>query len=130
MLLIDNATVEQVLSMEDCIASQEQAFRGLLTGDAVNRQPAGLVQLAHPVLPRLSALVAGDVGRLERAGHRHDLGQVGTPFAQERLEPRHRGQLAGGGDAVPARSQPEAGDRSQSRTYCLSKLGWARPGDH
>jgi alanine dehydrogenase len=37
LLLIDNATVEQVLSMEDCIASQEQAFRGLLTGDAVNR---------------------------------------------------------------------------------------------
>ena len=37
MLLIDNETVEQALTMEACIESQEQAFRGLLTGDAVNR---------------------------------------------------------------------------------------------
>lgn len=37
MLLIDNATVEHVLTMEDCIESQERAFRGLLTGDAINR---------------------------------------------------------------------------------------------
>lgn len=37
MLFIDNATVEAVLSMEDCVSAQEEAFRGLLTGDAVNR---------------------------------------------------------------------------------------------
>lgn len=37
MLLLDNACVAQALSMADCIESQEQAFRGLLTGDAVNR---------------------------------------------------------------------------------------------
>ncbi len=37
MLFIDNATVSAVLSMDDCVAAQEEAFRGLLTGDAVNR---------------------------------------------------------------------------------------------
>jgi ornithine cyclodeaminase/alanine dehydrogenase-like protein (mu-crystallin family) len=37
MLLIDNACVARVLTMPACIESQEQAFRGLLTGDAVNR---------------------------------------------------------------------------------------------
>lgn len=37
MLMIDNKVVEQVLTIEDCIESQEKAFRGLLTGDAVNR---------------------------------------------------------------------------------------------
>jgi len=37
VLLIDNAVVEQVLTMEGCIESQEEALKGLLTGDAVNR---------------------------------------------------------------------------------------------
>ncbi len=34
MLLIDNAVVEQVLPMDDCIAAQGAAFAGLLTGAA------------------------------------------------------------------------------------------------
>ncbi len=33
-----------------------------------------------------------------------------------------------GGASTPFRSHPDAGDVSQSRTNCLSKLGWARPG--
>jgi len=37
VLLIDNAVVENVLTMQACIESQEAAFRGLLTGDAINR---------------------------------------------------------------------------------------------
>jgi ornithine cyclodeaminase/alanine dehydrogenase-like protein (mu-crystallin family) len=37
MLLIDNAVVEKVLTMKDCIAVQEAAFAGLLTGAAVAR---------------------------------------------------------------------------------------------
>lgn len=37
MLLIDNKVVEQVLTMKDCIAAQEQAFAGLLTGAAIGR---------------------------------------------------------------------------------------------
>jgi len=37
VLLIDNAVVEQVLTMEGCIESQEEALKGLLTGDAINR---------------------------------------------------------------------------------------------
>lgn len=32
VLFIDNQTVEQVLTMEDCIAVQEEAFRGLAMG--------------------------------------------------------------------------------------------------
>lgn len=32
-----------------------------------------------------------------------------------------------GGGASDARSQPEAGDVSQSRTYCLSRLGCTTP---
>src|SRR5690625_4437510 len=35
-----------------------------------------------------------------------------------------------GGASPEWRSQPEASDVSQSRTYCLSKLGWACPGCH
>lgn len=37
MLLIDNATVAQVLSMEDCIAAQDASFRRMITGLAVHR---------------------------------------------------------------------------------------------
>jgi alanine dehydrogenase len=37
MLLIDNKVVEHVLTMADCIAAQEAAFAGLLTGAAVGR---------------------------------------------------------------------------------------------
>jgi ornithine cyclodeaminase/alanine dehydrogenase-like protein (mu-crystallin family) len=37
VLLIDNATVERVLTMEGCIESQETALKGLLSGDAINR---------------------------------------------------------------------------------------------
>lgn len=37
MLFIDNETVKQVLSMDECIRAQEEAFRGLLTRDSVHR---------------------------------------------------------------------------------------------
>jgi alanine dehydrogenase len=37
MLLIDNPTVEKVLTMDDCIRTQEEAFLGLLTHDSVHR---------------------------------------------------------------------------------------------
>ena len=37
MLLIDNEVVERVLDMRDCIAVQETAFAGLLTGAAIGR---------------------------------------------------------------------------------------------
>ena len=37
MLLIDNKVVEQVLTMQDCIAAQEKAFAELLTGEAIGR---------------------------------------------------------------------------------------------
>jgi alanine dehydrogenase len=37
MLLIDNAVIAQVLTTKDCIAVQERAFSGVLTGAAVSR---------------------------------------------------------------------------------------------
>jgi ornithine cyclodeaminase/alanine dehydrogenase-like protein (mu-crystallin family) len=37
MLLIDNKIVEQVLTMKDCIAVQQSAFKGLLDGSSVGR---------------------------------------------------------------------------------------------
>ena len=37
MLLIDNDTVKQVLTMRECIEAQERAFKGTLTGAAVSR---------------------------------------------------------------------------------------------
>jgi alanine dehydrogenase len=37
MLLIDNKVVAAVLSMQDCIAVQERAFAGLLTGASISR---------------------------------------------------------------------------------------------
>jgi ornithine cyclodeaminase/alanine dehydrogenase-like protein (mu-crystallin family) len=37
MLLIDNEVVAAVLSMQDCIAVQERAFAGLLTGASISR---------------------------------------------------------------------------------------------
>ncbi len=37
MLLIDNKIVEQVLTMKDCIAAQQSAFRGLLDGSSIGR---------------------------------------------------------------------------------------------
>lgn len=37
MLLIDNKVVERVLTMGECIAAQEAAFAGLLTGAAIGR---------------------------------------------------------------------------------------------
>ncbi|HEY0297326.1 MAG TPA: ornithine cyclodeaminase family protein [Bordetella sp.] len=37
MLLINNEVVEHVLTMPECIEAQEQAFAGLLTGEAVGR---------------------------------------------------------------------------------------------
>ena len=37
MLLIDNEAVAAVLSMQDCIAVQERAFAGLLTGASISR---------------------------------------------------------------------------------------------
>jgi alanine dehydrogenase len=37
MLLIDNEVVAAVLSMKDCIAAQERAFAGLLTGASISR---------------------------------------------------------------------------------------------
>ncbi len=37
MLMIDNATVERVLTMRDCIDVQERAFAGLLTGASIGR---------------------------------------------------------------------------------------------
>lgn len=37
MLLIDNAVVRDVLTMADCIAAQERAFAGVVTGTSVSR---------------------------------------------------------------------------------------------
>ena len=37
MLLIDNATVEALLSMDDCINSQESCFKRIVTGQAIHR---------------------------------------------------------------------------------------------
>ena len=37
MLLIDNKTVEKVLTMRDCIDAQEKAFAKLLTGESIGR---------------------------------------------------------------------------------------------
>ena len=37
MLFIDNATVDRVLSMDECIQAQDTAFRGLPTGASVHR---------------------------------------------------------------------------------------------
>ena len=37
MLMINNDTVAQLLTMRDCIAVQERAFAGLLTGESVSR---------------------------------------------------------------------------------------------
>lgn len=37
---------------------------------------------------------------------------------------------SGGGGSSLWRSQPEAGEASQSRMICLSKDGWFRPGCH
>ena len=37
MLIIDNATVSQLLTMDDCIRVQEEAFRKLPTGGAIHR---------------------------------------------------------------------------------------------
>ena len=37
MLLIDNAVVAKVLTMADCIAAQERAFAGLVTGESLAR---------------------------------------------------------------------------------------------
>jgi alanine dehydrogenase len=37
MLFIDNKVVEHVLTMPECIAAQEEAFRGLLTGASIGR---------------------------------------------------------------------------------------------
>jgi alanine dehydrogenase len=37
MLLVDNETVQQVLTMNDCINVQEQAFLGLSTGASIHR---------------------------------------------------------------------------------------------
>ncbi len=37
MLLIDNAVIAQVLTTRDCIAAQERAFAGVLTGASVSR---------------------------------------------------------------------------------------------
>ena len=37
MLLIDNPTVEKVLTMDECIRTQEEAFLGLLSHDSVHR---------------------------------------------------------------------------------------------
>ncbi len=37
MLLIDNATVEELLTMDDCINSQDSCFRRISTGQAIHR---------------------------------------------------------------------------------------------
>ena len=37
MLLIDNAVVEKLLSMDDCINSQDACFRRIVTGQAIHR---------------------------------------------------------------------------------------------
>ena len=37
MLLINNSEVEKLLPMIDCIDAQARAFRGLPTGDSVQR---------------------------------------------------------------------------------------------
>ena len=37
MLFIDNATVERLLPMDECIDAQDYAFRGLPTGESVHR---------------------------------------------------------------------------------------------
>ncbi|MEN9708644.1 MAG: Ornithine cyclodeaminase 2, partial [Pseudomonadota bacterium] len=37
MLIIDNATVTEILSMKDCIRVQEEAFRKLPEGGAIHR---------------------------------------------------------------------------------------------
>ena len=37
MLFIDNATVERLLPMSECIEAQDRAFRGLPTGESVHR---------------------------------------------------------------------------------------------
>ncbi len=37
MLLIDNATVEALLTMDDCINSQESCFKRIVTGQAIHR---------------------------------------------------------------------------------------------
>ena len=37
MLLVNNAQVAQLLTMTDCIAAQEQAFRQLPSGGAIHR---------------------------------------------------------------------------------------------
>ena len=58
------------------------------------------MEVAHAVAPRLAPGLAGDRGRLERAGHREDLGQVGEPLAQQPLERLGGRELARGGHAV------------------------------
>jgi alanine dehydrogenase len=37
MLLINNELVSQLLTMDDCIRVQEEAFRKLVTGGAIHR---------------------------------------------------------------------------------------------
>ena len=37
MLFIDNATVERLLPMDECIEAQDRAFRGLPTGESIHR---------------------------------------------------------------------------------------------
>lgn len=37
VLFIDNPTVQRVLKMDDCVRTQEEAFRGLLTRESVHR---------------------------------------------------------------------------------------------
>ncbi len=37
MLRIDNGVVRKVLSMDECIQVQDEAFRGLITGDSIHR---------------------------------------------------------------------------------------------
>ena len=49
-----------------------------------------------------------------------------STYARGSARPRRRAAAAAA--APECRSQPEAGEVSQSRTYCLSKRGCGRPG--
>jgi hypothetical protein len=72
-------------------ASSTSQPRGEATvpGHAIQRDAQRLAQLAHAVAPGLTAVVAGDERRLERAGDGQDVGHVGAPRAQQRLEARY-----------------------------------------
>ncbi len=70
------------------------------SGTRADRLAEDRVEVAHPVAPRLAPGLAGDRGRLERAGDRQDLGHVGEPLAQQPLERLRGRELARGGHAV------------------------------